>query len=85
MTEDTKQLQRVINEGLYNTFLNPERDLKWRGHTSLSSNILGQNMHIVTTDSGQRVDVNTEEGQEMNTSRFSQIYWSTTTWRCMEK
>jgi len=41
-------------------------------------------MHIVTTDSGQGVDVNTQEGQEMNTSRFSQIHWSTTTWRCME-
>jgi len=75
MTENTKNLQRVVNEGLYNTFLNPERDLKWRGHTSLSFNILGQNMHTVTTGSGQGVDVNTEEGQEMNRSRFSQIYW----------
>jgi len=28
MTENTKNLQRVVNEGLYNTFLNPERDLK---------------------------------------------------------
>jgi len=36
--------------------------------------LLGQNIHIVTTDSGQGVDVNTQQGQEMNTSRFSQIY-----------
>jgi hypothetical protein len=85
MTENTKELQRVVNEGLCNTFHNPERDFIWREHTSLSSNILGQNMHTVKTDSGQGVDVNTEEGQEMNMSRFSQIYWSTTTWRCMEE
>ena len=74
MTENTKELQRVVIEGLYNTFRNPEGIWEYGGHTSLSSNILGRNMRIVTTDfhltADRGVAVNTEEGQEKNTPRF---------------
>ena len=74
MTENTKELQRVVIEGLYNTFRNPEGIWEYGGTpVSRLTYWTGicvswrQTFHL-TADRG--VAVNTEEGQEKNTPRF---------------